>query len=114
MLLKKSLLKFLGDMLRLKTKQSELIIHHVTKTLRKAIMKSTQQQHRYFKTVSSKNLKLFKRQRCFCSILYKRRKKKYFSNLDLNKITDNKLFWKTVMALLSDKGVNTTNISLVN
>ena len=77
-------------------------------------MKSTQQQHRYFKTVSSKNLKLFKRQRCFCSILYKRGKKKYSSNLDLNKITDNKLFWKTVMALLSDKGVNTTNISLVN
>ena len=33
MLLKKSLLKFLGDMLRLKTKQSELIIHHMSQKL---------------------------------------------------------------------------------
>ena len=82
--------------------------------MRKAIMKRTQVQHRYFQTASSENLKLFQLQRCFCSILYKRGKKKYFSNLDLNKITDNKLFRKTVKVLLSDKGVNTTNISLVN
>ena len=79
----------------------------------KAIMKRAQVQHRYVKTASSENLKLFQLQQCFCSILYKRGKK-YFSNLDLNKITDNKLFRKTVKVLLSDKGVNTTNISLVN
>ena len=38
----------------------------------------------------------------------KEKKKKHFNNLDLNQITDNKLFWKTVKPLLSDKGVNTT------
>ena len=32
--------------------------------------------------------------------------KKYFNNLDLNKITDNKLFWKTLKPLLPDKSVN--------
>ena len=69
---------------------------YVTKTMRKAILKRTELQHRYFKIRSSENLKLFKRQRNFCSRLYKRERKKYFNNLDLNKITDNRLFWKTV------------------
>ena len=39
---------------------------------------------------------------------------KYFNNLDLNKITVNKVFWKTVKPLLSAKGINTTRISLIN
>ena len=76
-------------------------------------MKRTELQHRYFKTRSSENLKLFERQRNFCRRLYKTEKKKFFNNLDLNKITDNKLFWKTVKPV-SDKGVNTTKISLVD
>ena len=69
---------------------------------------------RYFKTRSSENFKLFKRQRNFCSRLYKRKKNKHFSNLDLNKITGNKVFWKTLKSLLSDKGVNTAKISLAD
>ena len=81
---------------------------YVTKTMRKAIIIRKELQHRYFKNRSSENLQFFKRQRCFCSRLYKREKKKHFNNLDLNQITDNKLFWKTVKPLLSDKGVNTT------
>ena len=44
-----------------------------------------------------------------------KRKKKYFNNLDLNKINNNKqLFLKTVKPLLSEKGVNTTKIYLVD
>ena len=87
---------------------------YITKIMRKAIIKRTELQHRYFKTRSSENLKLLKQQRNFCSRLYKREKQKYFNHLDLNKITDNKHFWKTVKPLLSDKGVNTTKISLVD
>ena len=61
-------------MLHLKTKQSELIMHYVTKTIRKTIMKKTELQHSYFKNRSSENLKLFKEQRNVCSKLYKREK----------------------------------------
>ena len=44
-----------------------------------------------------------------------KRKKKYFNNLDLKKITNKKqLFLKTVKPLLSEKGVNTTKIYLVD
>ena len=50
----------------------------------------------------------------FCSILYKRDRKKYFSNFDLKKISDNKVFWKSMKPLLSNKGTNTTRNSLIN
>ena len=82
----KIFLKSLGDMLQLKIKQSELLMHHVTKTMRKVIMKRTELQHKYFKIRSSENLKLLKWQINFCSRLYKRERKKYFNNLHLNKI----------------------------
>ena len=73
---------------------------YITKTMRKAMMKRTELPNRYFKIRSSESSKLFKRQRNFCSRLYKRERKKYFNNLDLNKIIDNRLFWKTVKPLL--------------
>ena len=49
---------------------------YVTKTMRKAIMKRTELQHRYLKIRSSENLKFFERQKNFCSRLYKRERKK--------------------------------------
>ena len=73
--------------------------------MRKAIMKRTQLQLRYFKNRYSENFNAYKLQQNFCSTLYKSEKKKYFNNLDLNKITDNKVFWKTGKPLLSDKGI---------
>ena len=81
--------------------------------MRKALLKKTELQNRYFKIRATENLKLFKRQRNFCSRLYKRERKKYFNNLDLNKTTDNRLFWKTVKPLLPDKGFNSTKMFLV-
>ena len=59
----KIFLKVLGRTVPIKNKT--IGAHHapyVTKTMRKAIMKRTQLQHRYFKTRSSENLKLFKQQ----------------------------------------------------
>ena len=40
--------------------------------------------------------------------------KKLFSDLELDKITDNKLFWKTIKPLLSDKCIHSSTISLVD
>ena len=42
----------------------------------------------------------------------KRIKINYHGNLDENNITDNKLFWKTVKPLLSDKSVHSDKIHL--
>ena len=58
--------------------------------MRKATTKRAELQHRYLKTISSENLKLFKRRRNFLSRLYKS-ENRYFHKFDLNKLTDNKL-----------------------
>ena len=38
--------------------------------------------------------------RIFCRRLYKKGRKKYFDTLDVNKIIDNKAFWKNIQSLL--------------
>ena len=50
----------------------------------------------------------------FCSKLYENERKKLYSDLDLNKITDNKQFWKTIKTLLSEKCLQTSTISLAD
>ena len=49
------------------------------------------------------------------SVNMKRRetKKQYFSNINVRDVTDNKSFWKSVKLYFSNKGSNTSNISLV-
>ena len=64
-------------------------------------MKRTELQHTYFKIKSSENLKLFKLQRNFCSRLYTKEKERNILMIliYINKIIDNRLFWKTVIGL---------------
>ena len=76
---------------------------YATKAMRKVIMKTTQLHHNISK-IDLENI----REISDVYRLYKREKKKYFNNLDLNKITNNKVFWKTVKPFLLDKGINTT------
>lgn len=46
--------------------------------------------------------------------LKKKGRKKFHSNLELNEITDNKLFWKTMKSFLSDKCIQSSTITFVN
>ena len=41
-------------------------------------------------------------------------KKDYYSTLDINKVTDNKTFWKTIKPFQSDKIVSTERITLTD
>ena len=50
----------------------------MTKTLREAIMHRSQLETNYLKTKAPKMLNLFKKQRNFCSKLYKKEGKNYF------------------------------------
>ena len=45
--------------------------------------------------------------------MYKKERKKYYTNLDISKITDCKKFWKTAKPFFSDKGVDDKNIALI-
>ena len=48
----------------------------------------------------------------FCSRSYKKERKKYFDTLDVNKITDNKAFWKNIQPLFSEKRKFANKITL--
>ena len=45
--------------------------------------------------------------------LYKKKRKVFCSNLELNQITDNYLFWKPIKFLLNDKSIQSSTITLV-
>ena len=49
-----------------------------------------------------------------CSKLYKKERIKFYSNLKLNQITDNKRYWKAIRPLLTDKCIQSSVITLIN
>ena len=65
-------------------------VPYMTKALRKAIMKTSKLKSKYVKNKTNENLKSYKKQRNFCSKLYKKERKKYYEMLDLKNVTDNK------------------------
>ena len=58
-------------------------------------------------------LRVYKKQKNYCSRLYKKERKKFFNRLNPSFVTDNKLFWKTIKPFFSDKGNYGDNIKLV-
>ena len=65
---------------------------YVTKTLRKAIMRRSNLQTKYFKTRTPESLKKYRKQKNYCSRLYKKECKTFLNNLKVSNITDNKTF----------------------
>ena len=99
------------------TKSKKQCVNHksyMTKALRKAIMKRSELATKYHKTKSIEDYNNYKKQRNFCSKLYKKERKRFYDNLDITNTTDNKKFWKTVKPLLSDKArCGSSKINLV-
>ena len=87
---------------------------YMTKTLRKAIMRRSQLQTKFFKTKNETDNKAFKKQRNYVNKLYKKEKNKFYENLDMAKIIDNKTFWKYMKPLFSDKTHSRQKISIVD
>ncbi len=75
----------------------------MSKRLSKEIMHRSKLKNLFNKNPSEENSKLYKRQRNFCVSLLKKEKKKYYNNLDLKVLEDNKNFWKRVKPLFSGK-----------
>ena len=85
----------------------------MTKTLRKAIMRRSNLENKFLKNVTPENKAAYRKQRNLCSKLYKKERRKYYSNLDPSNFTDNKIFWKTVKPFLTDKGTTSRKITLI-
>ena len=77
---------------------------YVPKAMRKAIIKRSELTTKYHSKPTVEKQRAFQKQRNFCNRLYKKKRKRCYENLDLNNITDNKNFWKTVKPFLSNKG----------
>ena len=85
----------------------------MNKIISKAIMNRSRLKNRFLKNPNDTNKCNYNKQRNYCVNLIKREKKKYYNNLNLNKITDNKKFWTTIKPLFSDKNNSTRNITLI-
>ena len=85
----------------------------MNKELSKAIMKRSKLRNRYNKFPTNENLTIYKKQRNLCVKLSRKTKRDYYSNLNINKITDNKQFWGSVKPLFSDKQKNRQKIVLI-
>ena len=84
----------------------------MTKDLSKNIMKRSRLRNKYLKNNNEENRKLYAKQRNYCVSLLRKTKKAYYENLDERKVSDNKLFWKTVKPSLSEKFNARERISL--
>ena len=84
----------------------------ITKTLRKAITKRSKLRNKFNEERNIENWSEYKRQRNLCSNLLKQSRKRHFNSLNVNDITENKKFWKTIKPFFSEKNKTTNNIIL--
>ena len=86
----------------------------MNKTLSKAFMHRAKLKNKYNNNPTEQNHLHYKKQRNYCVNLLKKRKKEYYTNLDLSIFNDNKTFWKNIRPLFSDKQkVRQRNITLI-
>ena len=88
-------------------------VPYMTKALRKAIANRSRLENRYYHDKTDESKIAYNKQNNYCSRLYKKVRKKFYTNLDMKCITDNKKFWKTMKPFFSDKGLGKNNIILV-
>ena len=85
----------------------------MNKTLSKAIMTRSRLHNRYNKNPTQDNLVAYKKQRNLCVKLSRKTKRDYYNNIKINKVTDNKTFWRTIKPLFSDKQSTSQQITLI-
>ena len=67
----------------------------------------------FLKHPANENKKNYRKQRNFCVSLLRKEKKHCFEKLDSKNISDNKIFWKTLKPLFSEKCRLPVNVTLV-
>ena len=73
------------------------------KDLSKAIMTGTKLRNIFLQNRSEENKIRYTKQRNFSVSLLRKRKKRYYENLNEKSVVDNKLFWKNLKPFLPDK-----------
>ena len=89
-------------------------VPYMSRKLRKAMMKRSQLESKYYKSKTLMDHLNYKKQKNYVSRLYKSERTRFFKNLDLKSFLDNKNFWKNIKPFFSEKGTVGQKISLVN
>ena len=66
-------------------------------------------RNKFLKFITEENRPVYAKQRNYCVKLLQQKKRKYFENLNLSSISDNKLFLKTVSPLFTEKNGSKNN-----
>ena len=85
----------------------------MTKSLRKMFMNRSRCKNYFYKNRTVENWEKYRKLRNDCVKMTKKVKREYFENLNLNSITDNKKFWKSVKPNFTNKIKKNEKIILV-
>ena len=85
----------------------------MTKQLRKAIMVRSKLRNKLNKLKTFEANLAYKKQRNICTSILRNSKKKYYSNLNPSVIADNKMFWKAVKPIFTEKVCTKDCITLI-
>ena len=85
----------------------------MTKNLRKQIIVRSKLRNNYHKDRNYENWCKYKHQHNLCQNLLRKTKKNFYKALDEKQVSDSKTFWKNVKPFFSNKGVNSSKITLV-
>ena len=80
---------------------------YMTKLLKKAIMKRSKLESKFYKTGKKDDRNKYKKHKNYVTRLYKREMRKFYRHLDTKDFLDNKKFWKNVKPLFSDRDKKT-------
>ena len=85
----------------------------MNRALSKAFMHRAKLRNRSLKFPTEENIIAFKQYRNFCVSLLRKEKKKFYNNLDIAVMFDNKKFWKYVKPLFTGKSKLKSGITLI-
>ena len=84
----------------------------MNKIMRKAIMRRSYLRNKFLREKTTINREAYKKQRNYCVSLLRNVKSEYFNSLNMNKITDNKAFWKTIGPYFREKSNESSKTTL--
>ena len=76
-------------------------------------MKRSQLRNVFLKKKTLESQVAYNTQRNYFTSLLRKEKRSYFENIDTSKISEKKIFWKTMKPMFSNKSVNRERITLV-
>ena len=85
----------------------------VNKKISKEIMKRSRLRNKFLHSKSDIDRKAYNKQRNICVTLIRQEKKNFYSNLNMRDVADNKMFWKKVRPLFTDKIQTKSKITLI-